>query len=51
MKGIFLKLMFTTLKNDINFIMTNHFYLKESNSKNMFLIYMEKFKKSFTQEI
>ena len=33
MKDIFLKLMFNTLKNYTNFIVTYHFYMKEKKNK------------------
>ena len=51
MKDIFLKLMFKTLKNYMNFIITYHFYQKKWNlkkSKRLLLIYMTNLNMSFT---
>ena len=63
MKNIFLKLMYNTLKNYINFIMIYHFYLKKMeiekveklvanlHDKNKYVIHIRNLKQTLNQEL
>ena len=63
MKNIFLKLMYNTLKNYINFIMIYHFYLKKMeiekveklvanlHDKTKYVIHIRNLKQTLNQEL